>query len=665
MSSDILNFNKPCSACRRRKVRCDKAQPCNNCVRHGVNCVYEASRDTTVSQQVLQDRVERLERIIEDMAAASTSSNSTSRFSQRNSYCAPSPFGGSGSDETADTPLDTGSQVFEKGSSYYMGPDHWMNMEHMFYEPRYMLNVVDDDWNSSAANWPLSPSPSKLKDVSHLHLEIDKEDVLIKLFLAHVEPFIRIIHHGYMWQLVSDFRQGSSTCGREVEALIFAAQYIAASVLPANLIQDKVGVPAADLRPHLQRATEAALERANVMRSRNTILFCALLFYITCKFHTGDCEVASTLLGLAGKVARRMGMHREPAYYGYSAWIVEVRRRMWGHLASLDIQSYSLDGSESVLMNTGDVQRSLNADDPEWTPSCFVGRDPGPQDQEGFTDNACALIRREFSRAYHRLVECRRTATSCEDLVPIINESEKYTRLKFTHHFDGSNPMHEVVTRWHKAMARSLHVCILYFHASPARGRLCCHEFEQLREQLYSDCLDCLEELERGEAAATLHHWQWSYRWPMPLHVIVGLLSGLAQHPDHKDTDRAWKQVEVVFQRYNNDEITMAKLPAWHVIETLCDQAMLQHQGRVHDGRAYTKRLHQSAEATGDGEHTPELVTDNIDLLVPGLSNPYFDQMFDSTAAPTLSLSDFYTADAGAMDFLTMHGDDEYFSMNI
>jgi hypothetical protein len=178
-----------------------------------------------------------------------------------------------------------------------------------------------------------------------------------------------------------------------------------------------------------------------------------------------------------------MGMHREPAYYGYSAWIVEVRRRMWGHLASLDIQSYSLDGSESVLMNTGDVQRSLNADDPEWTPSCFVGRDPGPRDQEGFTDNACALMRREFSRAYHRLVECRRTATNCEDLIPIISESEKYTRLKFTHHFDGSNPMHEVITRWYKAMTRSLHVCILYFHSPPSRGRLGCHDFEKLKEQ--------------------------------------------------------------------------------------------------------------------------------------------------------------------------------------
>jgi hypothetical protein len=231
------------------------------------------------SQQVLQDRVERLERIIEDMTAASVSSASTSRFSHRNSYCAPSPF--SSSDDTGEIPLDTGSQVFEKGSSYYVGPDHWMNLDHMFHEPRYMLNVGgDDEWDGAANGWPLSPCTSKPKDVSHLHLAIDKEDALLKLFLAHVEPFIRIIHHGYLWQIVSDFRQGSSACSREVEALMFAAQYIAASVLPAGLIEDKVGVAQADLKLHLQKATEVSLERANVMRSRNTILFCALLYYI-------------------------------------------------------------------------------------------------------------------------------------------------------------------------------------------------------------------------------------------------------------------------------------------------------------------------------------------------------------------------------------------------
>jgi hypothetical protein len=235
-------------------------------------------QETTVSQQMLQDRVERLERIIEDMTSASTPSIPISKFSQRNSAYAPSPF--ISSDTTANTSAATGSQVSKNGSSYYISPDHCINLENMTYEPRYMLDITADDWVTPTTDWPLSLVMGKLKETLHLHLATNKEDVLLQLFLDHVEPFVRIIHHEYLWWIVSDFRQGSSTCSMEVEALMFSAQYIAASVLPANLIQDKVGVEAAELRLYLQWATEAALERANVMQSRNMILFCALLFYI-------------------------------------------------------------------------------------------------------------------------------------------------------------------------------------------------------------------------------------------------------------------------------------------------------------------------------------------------------------------------------------------------
>lgn len=277
MSSDILNFNKPCSACRRRKVRCDKAQPCNNCTRHGVNCVYEAPKEAVASQQMLQERVERLERMVEDMAAFSLSS-SGAKGAPRYSPPGTSPL--SYYDDGLDLPPDTGSQVFEPGTSYHMGPDYWMTLDHFGYEPRCLLNIEPDDSSDDSNNWPLLPAPSKDKDISHIHLPTSKEDALMKLFFKHVDPFIRCLHQGYTWQMVGDFRQGTSVYGREVEALMFATQYLTTAVLPASVIMDKVGLPKTDLKLHLQRATEIALERANVMRSRNTVLFNALLYYI-------------------------------------------------------------------------------------------------------------------------------------------------------------------------------------------------------------------------------------------------------------------------------------------------------------------------------------------------------------------------------------------------
>ncbi|KAI5463709.1 hypothetical protein BGZ63DRAFT_423030 [Mariannaea sp. PMI_226] len=608
MSSDVLNFNKPCSACRRRKVKCDKSQPCNNCTRHRVTCVYEAPRESAMSQQLLQDRVDRLERMVEDLTAYSMSNSVSGSHRKSTSSSSNSPF--SNFDDFNDIPSDAGSQVFHSSNSYYMGPNSWMNVNQLGPGQQHLLHMCSQDRPGERSAWSMtmlqshSPSqqqqqqqqsPPPPKDLTHFHLPIQKEDILMGLFFDHVEPWIRVNHQPYFWQMVGDFRHGTCLPGRDVEALMFSSQYITAAVLPAGLLQEKLGVTKPELVNHLQQAAELAFDQANLMRSRSVILLSALLYYITAQFHTGNCEAGSTLLGLASSIARRMGMHREPAYYGYGPWCIEMRRRMWGHLATLDAQACSADGSESVLTSISDVQRSFNLDDNDFQLPRFVQQhqtEPGPRDCEGYSEATAALIRREICRTANAISEARRSAVNCYDLMAIVEEAVKYIRLKFVHHFDGSDPMQHVISKWYNAMIKSLTVSVLYSHASTSGPRLQCHAYEQLQERLYEDCLVCLEELTQGEKAATPYHWQWAFRWPMPFHVIAGMLSCLASLPDHRDTDRAWEQIDAAFRRYNNNDVTMAKMPAWYSIELLCDQAMVLHPNQKHEGRAYAKRIH-------------------------------------------------------------------------
>ncbi|KAH7312433.1 hypothetical protein B0I35DRAFT_480890 [Stachybotrys elegans] len=665
MSSDILNFNKPCSACRRRKVRCDKAQPCNNCARHGVTCVYETSRESVVNQQILQERVERLERIVEEMAALTMSQQaspcahiSNNKAGNVNfSTCSNKTSPGSLTDDTYDaSSTDTGSQIFHSGSSYHIGADHWMNLEHPLYEADCMLNISSsEDVSEDGGSWPLSPHPLRSKSLSQLHLPHEKEDILIRLFFAHVEPFIRIVHQGFVWQMIASFRNGMSTSSKEVEALMFSMQYIAVSILPAAVVEEKTGLFKTALTSHLQRAAEMALENADVMRSRNMVVLSALLYYITCKFHIGDCEVASTLLGIAGNIAKRTGMHRDPSYYGYTSWFTEMRRRIWGQYASLDVQSNLFDGSDAYMTAASDVQRASNANDCEWTPS-YISREAGPPDLNGYTDNACALIRREITRTSFRVADARRNAKSCDELIAIIDETEKYLGLKFLNHFDGSIALHAAITYWTRAMIRALHVTVLYYHAQGSRAGLPCHDFEKLREQyepppplprylLYSDCIDCLEEFQRGEAVATPHHWQWMFRWPMPIHAITGILAGLARQPNHPETDRAWEQVDAVFRRYNNDEMSMAKIPAWHAIEIMCERAMMQHSQISHGGRSYTRRIifrgFRENGADGCSEPMKDLQSMNsggICILDLDVATPSLTQMLAAAEASSGSM---------------------------
>jgi hypothetical protein len=277
MSSDVINFNKPCSACRRRKVKCDKAQPCNNCIRHRVTCVYEAPRESVMSQQVLQDRVDRLERMVEDLAAYSLSNPASSHY-RSNSSSANSPF--SSFDDYSDVPADAGSQVFNCSNSYYMGPDSWMNAEQLSSAQHHLLNVCSQDTAEERPAWLMAMSQPKPQDLSRFHLPAHKQDMIFGLFFDHVEPWIRMHHQPYFWQLVGDFRQGTCLASREVEALMFSTQYITAALLPATLIHEKLGVAKPELVSHLQQAAELAFDQANVMRSRSVILVSALLYYI-------------------------------------------------------------------------------------------------------------------------------------------------------------------------------------------------------------------------------------------------------------------------------------------------------------------------------------------------------------------------------------------------
>ena len=93
MSGSLNTWN--CLACKRRKVRCDRKQPCGNCVRRGAECVFPTSgrvprrieRETTSDRtrhrghSQLLGRLRRLEELLdrETLSSPTTSASNASR----------------------------------------------------------------------------------------------------------------------------------------------------------------------------------------------------------------------------------------------------------------------------------------------------------------------------------------------------------------------------------------------------------------------------------------------------------------------------------------------------------------------------------------------------------------------------------------------------------
>lgn len=269
--------NKPCNSCRRRKVKCDKVQPCANCTKQGWTCFFDADGVPAYvaapppgggDQGSLQDRIDRLERLVEEMSVGDPRSRREALEREMRNDLVPAP--------PSVGPENQGIQVFEPNTSYFMGPNFWMNLHEFIYEPRCLLRVTYDD--SFSNSWPFfTPTSASL---APMHLSIDKQDVLVSFFYQIVDPFIKITHRPSFKSDLADFRAGTSQIEREFEALFFCIQLLTVMAMPSTLVQRTLGQDRKQLMAHFRVASEMALSRANVMQSRKIVIFQAILCYI-------------------------------------------------------------------------------------------------------------------------------------------------------------------------------------------------------------------------------------------------------------------------------------------------------------------------------------------------------------------------------------------------
>ena len=75
-----------CDRCRERKVKCDRQNPCSNCVRHKITCHVSATKPRPKGRTIgrkrndaeLQSRIAKLEALVEAVAAGNPESKAAS-----------------------------------------------------------------------------------------------------------------------------------------------------------------------------------------------------------------------------------------------------------------------------------------------------------------------------------------------------------------------------------------------------------------------------------------------------------------------------------------------------------------------------------------------------------------------------------------------------------
>jgi hypothetical protein len=156
------------------------------------------------------------------------------------------------------------------------------------------------------------------------------------------------------------------------------------------------------------------------------------------------------LSGIAVRIARRMGIHRDGSNLGLLPFETEMRRRLWWHIVHFDCRTSDLAGTKpSMDLFLGDSKMPLNVEDEDLE---LEMADP-PKERTGITSIVLCLIRCdiiEFLRLIgspQKLSNDRwdNLSSPCITLAEkdsFINQMEDRMEMKYLRYSDPSNTLH-------------------------------------------------------------------------------------------------------------------------------------------------------------------------------------------------------------------------------
>jgi hypothetical protein len=143
---------RSCVTCRKRKVKCNKVQPCSNCARAKIECIFPGpGRAPRKSRKPpdgeLMDRLRRLEGVVQSLNAQveehEQEAADRNQEQARSSEGTPDacPFSGRGSPSVAqDNSVEGlesrfGRLVVDQGRSRYINNSFWASLNNEVFEP--------------------------------------------------------------------------------------------------------------------------------------------------------------------------------------------------------------------------------------------------------------------------------------------------------------------------------------------------------------------------------------------------------------------------------------------------------------------------------------------------------------------------------------------------
>ncbi|PVI00613.1 hypothetical protein DM02DRAFT_562708 [Periconia macrospinosa] len=376
-----------CSLCRRRKLKCDRQQPCKACVGRGLSlsCTYtrftpkpSATADSSASTNVY-DRIDQLEKLVTTLMEAN-------RNGSPNSSLALPPTTPSGSTRITDEPTHVDIPIapdkveLHNDETRYANSGHWTSVLDGIAELKAQL----DDIPIAAQDHSRIEGDDEPELLFGGRCNATREEILVGLpsktegdqlvesFFARVEITSLIIHRPTFLREYEKFWEQPEETPIMWIGLLWAlftvstyfntivTEYHAGVTVPSEM---KGSTARVDF--YRQRVVQC-LHLANYPKCPPHTLEAMLLYFMIQYLRSRDVQFEQWLsVGIIVRTAFRMGYHRDPSRFpNISPFNAEMRRRLWILVVQIDLMTSVAVGLPIMIQpSLPDVREPRNIDE--------------------------------------------------------------------------------------------------------------------------------------------------------------------------------------------------------------------------------------------------------------------------------------------------------------
>ncbi|KAI2624933.1 fungal-specific transcription factor domain-containing protein [Hypoxylon sp. NC1633] len=432
----IQKRNRPpvsCLLCRTRKVKCDRQQPCERCVKSGEAnfCEYAPrasrkartdarpqvdarSRHEPMSRPVLQVRLQKLEEMVNGLVCTAqnrepaldtpSSSDQRTEVETRSDLSSPPSLAPSAGPLIHTTHGEHGS---------YVGGTHWASILESIHDIQGIL----DNEESNEHPTPSPPPPQQMTPESADVLfgklppitltqaiarlpPRNRTDQLILVYFRHKFTTAPYIHTTKFQREYDAFWEDPSQTSLLWISCLASMLWVAATI---SIMKGEVDDCEASLPDKLIALATECLVSGDYLRAKPYSIE-ALLFHAYTELHRNK-GIDSSLwakFALVARLAQRMGYHRDPKYLSnITPFEGELRRRAFFFIEVFDvIFSFQLGMPPIIRDDECDTESPSNLFDSDFDENVMVLPPPRPSTEPtstlylSFKSKLCRKLRR-------------------------------------------------------------------------------------------------------------------------------------------------------------------------------------------------------------------------------------------------------------------------------